>query len=491
MTTTLVVVCLYFLIILGIGYLSYKRTTGTVEDYFMADRQFGTIVLLMAVFATNMTAFIIIGMPGKAYHVGIGIFGWGIIFSCIFPLMVFFIGYRAWLLGKRYGFMTPSELFADRYESNAVNIIMFILLIYYTIPYLVLGVIGGGIVFQSMTNGVIPYWLGALIVMIIVFAYTSFGGMRGTAWTNTFQGFVFILAVWVAVFLIAYSLGGFEAITQKVLADKPKLLQRAGFPPFSYKIWFSAMLVFCSPIAYPHLWMRLLAGKSHVTLKRMNILYPIAGVVFWLPCIIVGVWGASLVPGLVGKASDKIFPMMALKFTNPFVAGLLFAGIFAAIMSSLDGMILTVSTMFTRDILGKFRPKLIQGKEVITGKLFILAISIIIYILALIRPGSIVGIAVYAFSGYVLLIPIMFAGLFWKRSTRHGAVAAMILGTATLFLLQFKILPPSLNFGFMPIFPSLVITIVVLIVVSYITRPAGQETVEKFHGLFDVTFKSK
>jgi len=273
------------------------------------------------------------------------------------------------------------------------------------------------------------------------------------------------------------------------LSAKPKLLQRADIPMFSYKMWFSAMLIFCSPIGYPHLWVRLLTGKSHKTLQRINVLYPFAAVSFWLPSIIVGVWGAALIPGLVGMKSDTIFPMMVVKFTNPLVTGLILAGLFAAIMSSLDGMILTISTMFTRDILGKYKPKLIEGREVTTGKLFIIGITIVTYILGLIRPGTIVGIAAYAFSGYVLLIPIMVAGLYWRRSTKHGAVAAMILGTAALFLLQFKILPASLNFGFMPIFPSLVVTIVVLIVVSYLTQPPAQKTIDKFQGLFDVALK--
>jgi SSS family solute:Na+ symporter len=270
----LIIVALYFLLTLAVGYFSYRRTTGTAEDYFMASREFGTIVLLMAIFATNMTAFIMVGMPGTAYHTGIGVFGWGIIFSCLYPLFIFFLGYRAWLLGKKYGYMTPSELYSDRYESHAVNIIMFILLVYYTIPYLVLGVIGGGIAFASMTNGAIPYWLGGLIVILVTFIYTFLGGMRGTAWTNVLQGFVFILAAWVAVILIAYSQGGFESITQKVLSAKPKLLQRSGIPMFSYKMWFSAMLIFCSPIGYPHLWVRLLTGKTHKTLQRINVPLP-------------------------------------------------------------------------------------------------------------------------------------------------------------------------------------------------------------------------
>ena len=224
-------------------------------------------------------------------------------------------------------------------------------------------------------------------------------------------------------------------------------------------------------------------------MQHMNVLYPIAACLFWLPCIIVGVWGAVAITGLTGQATDRIFPMMVMKFTNPVITGLIFAGVFAAIMSSLDGMILTISTMLTRDILGRFEANKIAGKEVALGKIFIVAISIIIYLLGLVRPGTIVNIAAYAFSGYVLLIPVYLAGFYWRRSTKHGVISSMILGTLTLLLLQFNILPKAFNFGFMPIFPSLIVTIVVLIVVSYLTDPPSKETIDKFQGLTDTLFK--
>jgi SSS family solute:Na+ symporter len=485
----LTVVALYFLILLWIGYYSRKKTTLSVEDYFMASRQFGTLTLLMSLFATNMTAFIMIGMPGVAYHAGIGAFGWGIIFCVTNPTLFFLIGYRGWLLGKKYGYMTMSEIFSDRYESEAINIITFVLLVWYTIPYLAISVIGGGLAFKSMTNGSIPYWLGGLIITLVVFCYTFLGGMRGTAWTNVFQGFFFMTAVWVAFFLIAYGMGGLENITQNLLNTKPQLLQRSGVPQFSYRMWFSFILVIINGPVVPQLWLRLLTGKSYKTMQRMGLCYPIAGVLTWLPCILIGVWGAIAFPGLIGKASDNILPMMVAKFTHPIVTAFLLAGIFAAIMSSLDAMILTVSTMFTRDILSRYAPKAIEGREVLTGRIFIIGVTIATYILALIRPSSILGIMAYAFSGLSLLLPVAFAAFYWRRSTKQGIIAAMILSTALLLMLQFKILPASLNFGFMPVVPAMVVAILALIVISYLTRPPSHETIEKYHGFLDANLR--
>lgn len=480
----------YFLLTVWIGFWGYKRTKmSSIEDYVMGGRQFGTLVLLMAVFATNMSAFIFVGMPGAAYHLGIGIFGWGIVFCVGLPIFIRFLLYPGWLLGKRYGYITMNEICGDRYESEAVNITMFALLMFYTIPYLLIGIIGAGLSFYSMTQGVIPYWLGGLLVTVIIFAYTYFGGMRGAAWNNVLQAFIFIIAAIVALVLIAQGIGGMETATQNVLATKPKLLQRAGFPPFTYKNWFSFMLIIQAAAAFPHVWLKALTGKSHKTLQKMAVLYPIAGVVFWLPCIVVGVWGAAQIPGLVGAASDSIFPMMVAKYTGAAVTGLLLAGIFAAIMSTQDAMIMTTSIMFSKDILARYMPKHFQGKEVLTTRAFIAGISIITYLLALSKPAAILSIAEYAFSGYVLILPVMFATLYWKRSTKYGVIASLITGAVTLLLLQFKILPLSLRFGFMPIVPSMVVSIVVLIVVSITTRPPSQQTIDKFLGFLKANIR--
>lgn len=289
----------YLLVLLVIGWWSYRKTLPTPEDFFMAGRAFGPVVLIFAVYATNMTAFYMLGTPGNAYRQGIGTYGYIAFASAlVIPAMFYFIGYRAWLIGKRYGYMTPSELFGARYESPAVALVLFVLLVFYTVPYIVTSVIGAGLALESLTQ--IPYLWGAVGVLLITVLYTVFGGMRGTAWTSVFQGLVFIVIGLLAFVMIANALGGFEAITQRVYAERPELLQRSG--NFDPKDWFSFLFVApLAVIAFPHVFMRVLTGKSQRTLKALTVVYPLLFLVTWPPVI----WGVGQC-GHAGIGREKL-----------------------------------------------------------------------------------------------------------------------------------------------------------------------------------------
>jgi SSS family solute:Na+ symporter len=172
---------IYLLALLVIGWWSYRKTLPTPEDFFMTGRAFGPVVLIFAVYATNMTAFYMLGTPGNAYRQGIGTYGYIAFASAlVIPAMFYLIGYRAWRVGKRYGYMTPSELLGARYESLAVALVLFVLLVFYTVPYIVTSVIGAGLALESLAK--IPYLWGTVSVLLITMLYTVFGGMRGTAW---------------------------------------------------------------------------------------------------------------------------------------------------------------------------------------------------------------------------------------------------------------------------------------------------------------------
>lgn len=496
MEIVLTVTALYFLALLAIGWWSYRASLPTPEDYFMASRRLGSSVLFLGTYATNMTAFFMIGIPGQAYHSGIGVFGWvASSFSFIVPITFMVIGYRCWLLGKKYGYMTQAQIFGERWQSSAVAITMFLLLTYYMVPYMVMGIIGSGLTFDSATRGAVPYWAGSLLVVLIILFYVVLGGMRGTAWINVFQRAVFLIFLAIAFFSIARALGGLEEITQRILAEKPELFRCTGVPEFAPKRWFSFSLIpSFAVIAFPHVFTRLLAAKSHVPLKHTCVLYPLVALISWIPVVMIGTWGAVAIPGLEGKESDRIMPMMIGSYLPIWMSGLGLAAIFAVIMSSLDAQILTLSIMFTRDILSRYTPGFLRGREVLIGRAFVLVVVLISYILALLQPRSIIGISEYAFTGFVLLIPVMIAGLYWRRSNKYGAMAAMLGGTLTLFLLPggiVPVLPESLLFGFMPIVPCLIVTVFLLVAVTYLTPPAPEEATGKFFDLFDAALAKK
>jgi Na+/proline symporter len=174
--------------------------------------------------------------------------------------------------------------------------------------------------------------------------------------------------------------------------------------------------------------------------------------------------------------------MMIARFLPPAMLGLGLAAIWAAIMSTLDAMMLTLSTMLTRDLLGRFFPGYVRekGREVVLGRIFIILIALLALAGAVIRPGTIYDIAKFAFTGYSLTVPAMLAGFYWKRSTAWGILASLVIPN---LLLPFYYFTPYLSwstFGFLPVVPLLVLSLVLLVFVSLWTRPPSEQTVQRF-----------
>ena len=202
-----IVVFVYLAIVLYVGLFAFRRGTGSREDFFLASRSLGPWIFLLTVFGTNMTAFAILGSSGMAYQRGIGVYGLMASSSgLIIPLTIFLIGTRLWALGKRHGYMTQVQYFRDRWECDAIGTLIFALTALMMIPYVVIGMMGGGHTLEELSGGLVPYWLGGAIVAVVVMLYVFFGGMRGVAWVNAFQTVLFLLFGGIAFFLISRNL---------------------------------------------------------------------------------------------------------------------------------------------------------------------------------------------------------------------------------------------------------------------------------------------
>ena len=170
-----------------------QRGRQDAEDFFLAGRSLGPAVFLLSLFGANMTAFSILGASGHAFANGIVTYGLMASSSAlIIPLSLFVIGTRLWALGKRHGFMTPVQMFRDRWECGHIGTVIFAVQAVLLVPYIVIAVIGGGTTLRAVSGGWVPFWLGGAIVSLVVMGYVFFGGMRGTAWVNTFQTILFL-----------------------------------------------------------------------------------------------------------------------------------------------------------------------------------------------------------------------------------------------------------------------------------------------------------
>ena len=178
---------------IGVFAFRHKPKGENAEDFFLASRQLGPLVFLLSLFGTNMTAFSILGASGHAFNNGIVTFGLMASASAlIIPLSLFFIGTRMWALGKQHGFITPVQMYRDRWECGHIGTLIFAVQAALLVPYIIIGVIGGGTTLSVISGGIVPFWMGGALVALVVMSYVFFGGMRGTAWVNSFQTVLFL-----------------------------------------------------------------------------------------------------------------------------------------------------------------------------------------------------------------------------------------------------------------------------------------------------------
>ena len=471
-------VFIYLAAVVYIGVFAFKKSRGShrAEDYFLANRSLGTFVFLMSLFGTNMTAVAILGSSGHAFTNGIVTYGLMASSSgLVIPLTIFLIGTRVWALGKKYGFITPVQMFRDRWECGHIGTVIFAVQAVLLVPYIIIGIMGGGTTLSAISGGFVPYWLGGAVVAVVVMSYVFFGGMRGTAWVNTFQTILFLVFGVIALGVIGSGMGGFRASAEALAnADATKwLVTRERFSPYQF---FSYTFIPLSAIAFPHILIFCLTAKKMVQFKKTVIFYPLCILFIWLPCVFLGVMAnrVSDVPAIRAKqearrvlatqgkalepeqrdelreraAGDDVILLLLERYAPLWLAGILGAGIMAAVMAS-DSQILALSTMFTEDVFAFYGGKRRFGEaaQVQTGRAFVVLLTVVAYLVALRAPETIFEIAIqYAFSGFAALSPLMIAALFWRGSTKWGALASTIwvaCAVASIAFFQHSIPAPA------------------------------------------------
>lgn len=482
---TLTIIVAYLGIVLLVGLLSHRwlRTTG--EGYFVADRSIGPFVLLMTLFGTHMTSFALLGASAQSYRIGIGVFSLMASSSALMaPLVFFFIGTRIWELGRRHGFLTQVQYFRERFQSETLAILLFVVLVALLIPYLLIGVMGAGITLQQVTDGQVPSWVGSLLVSVVVVIYVCVGGMRGTAWVNTLQTLVFMTLGAVTMIVVMRSFGGLGAALDAIEKSRPELLvQEGALRPLQVLTYTFIPL---SVGMFPHIFAHWLSAKSAAAFRVPVIFYPVCIAIVWIPSVLLGLLGTLDFPDLtVAESNSVLVRLIALRAPDA-LAGLLGAGVFAAIMSSLDSQSLSLGTMFTEDIVQRyiFRGRLSERRQVLVGRVFVALVIAATFWLSLVSARSIFGLALWSFTGFAGLLPIVLGALFWRRSTAVGAISS-VLTVAALWLYFFSkgwgqpgysvagtgILPVAVLFG---------ASAAALVVGSLLSRSPHPDVVDRF-----------
>ena len=302
------VVLAYLAAALYIGIFAFRRSRrSNAEDYFVAGRSLGPGVFLLSLFGANMTAFSILGASGHAFSNGIVTFGLMASSSAlVIPICLFTIGTRLWTLGKRHGFITPVQMFRDRWECGHIGTVIFVVQALLLVPYVIIAVMGGGTTLSVVSNGLVPFWVGGAIVSLVVMGYVFFGGMRGTAWVNAFQTVLFLVFGTIATVVIAQGMGGFGSAVDALLASPSTapLLTRERVSPAYF---FSYTFIPLSSIAFPHIGIFCMTARRLGHFKKTIVLYPICMLAIWLPSVFLGVMAnrATDVPAIAQKLTAR------------------------------------------------------------------------------------------------------------------------------------------------------------------------------------------
>ena len=508
MAVRIAVVVGYFAVLLGIGFWAMRRARGTSEDYFLASRTTRPLVLFLTMAATNFSAFTVFGFAGAGWESGYAyypIMGFGTGFMALTFVL---IGRPAWQLGKEHGLVTPPELVYHVTGSPILRLLFFLVMTVFTLPYLAMQPMAAGYALESLLG--IPYFAGAALITAVMLLYTFRGGFRGVTRTDVFQGAMMIVLLVVAVAIIAGRFGGLSEANRAVMGKVPELFARPGLGGiYTPGVWFGYMLLWflCDPM-FPQLFQRFYAAKSPRGLTTTMSLYPLlTGFLFLLP-VTIGVLGRLTYPTLPdGTAADRILPLMLAEHAPPAIEALVLTAALAALMSTLDSQLLTLSSMFARDVVGPIKRRL-EGRngagsalplpdEVNTSianahverrsggsapsrtdevpqwvsKAFVVGLALIGLAIAYRPPATFRILATQTFTGLAVLFPTVVAVLHWKRTSAAAAVASIVIGEGLVAAYYLKLLP---SFGTLPVIPIVVATTVVLVVGSLLHRVERQ-----------------
>jgi len=480
MAVRIAVVVGYFAVLLGIGFWAMRRARGTSEDYFIASRTTPPLVLFLTMAATNFSAFTVFGFAGAGWESGYAyypIMGFGTGFMALTFVL---IGRPTWRLGKEHGLVTPPELVYRLTGSPVLRFLFFLVMTVFTVPYLAMQPMAAGYALESLLG--IPYFAGAALITVVMLLYTFRGGFRGVTRTDVFQGGMMIVLLVVAVAIIAGRFGGLSSAHRAVMNDFPELFARPGLGGiYTPGVWFGYMLLWslCDPM-FPQLFQRFYAAKSPRGLTTTMSLYPLlTGFLFLLP-VTIGVLGRLSFPELPeGAAADRILPLMLAEHAPPAIEALVLTAALAALMSTLDSQLLTLSSMFARDVCEPIRDRFVRRRGTIgrssssgglpawVSKAFVVGLALVGLAIAYSPPATFRVLATQTFTGLAVLFPTVVGALYWKRMSPVAAIASIVVGEGLVAAYYLDLLP---RFGTLPVVPIVVATTLVLVVGSLLLR---------------------
>ncbi len=475
---------LYIVAVIGIGIAAYLATRN-FGDYILGGRRLGGFVTGMAAGASDMSGWLLMGLPGAIYAAGL-VEAWiaiGLTIGAYFNWLLVSGRLRVHTEFNNDALTLP-EYFSSRFGEYGLLLKIIsaaIILVFFAI-YSASGVVAGARLFELLFE--IDYqkalWLGAGATII----YTFIGGFLAVSWSDSLQATLMLFALIFTPIAVYLSLGGvdevnaaFAAASSKVGQDVTSLLPESA----SFLAVISAAAWGLGYLGQPHILARFMAAENVKTLVNARRISMTWMILCLLGAVLVGYYGIAYFdahPDQVGALqgnSERIFMALATLLFNPWIAGIILSGILAAVMSTLSAQLLVCSSALTEDFYkGLIRPNASQQELVWIGRLMVLAVAVIALVLAQNPDSKVLGLVSYAWAGFGAAFgPVVIFSVFWKRMTALGALSGMIAGAVVVVLWK------SLNTGLYEIIPGFIACSVVLVLVSLSTK-VPKDVIERF-----------
>ncbi|NKN32595.1 sodium/proline symporter PutP [Marichromatium bheemlicum] len=474
---------IYFIIVLLIGWYAYQRTRD-LSDFILGGRRLGSGVAALSASASDMSGWLLLGLPGFAYAAGlesIWLAG-GLLFGTWLNWMV--VAARLRVFSYAYGnALTLPEYFSNRFAdtSGLLRGIAAVFILLFFLIYTASGLVAGGKLFESVFG--LPYIWAVAIAVLSIIVYTAIGGFLAVSWTDVMQGLLMAAAL-IAVPLLAISLaGGGNSAIDQLNALNPELLDPMTKIDGTAIGWIGIVSLAAWGLGYfgqPHVLARFQAIASPrmvPTARRIAVT--------WVALTLIGATLTGLTgiialdAPLLDDARETVFIVMVNTLFHPVIAGILLAAILAAIMSTADSQLLVSSSAFTEDVYRTLMRREASERElVMIGRAAVVSIALFAFALATDPDAMVLDLVAYAWAGFGAAFgaPLVFS-LYWRRMTRHGALAGIVVGGLTVVV--WKQLDGGL-FALYEIVPGMLFSALAIVVVSLLDRQGQARLGERF-----------
>ncbi|MCT1903983.1 sodium:solute symporter family protein [Oceanobacillus sojae] len=465
---------IYIAVSVFIAFLSRTGKQTNMGAYFLGDRKLGGFVSALSYSATTYSAFMLVGLAGLTYRGGVGALGFELIYLMGVSLIAFF-GPRFWIAGKKYGYITPSEMIGDRYQSKAVAIAIAISNCLFLIPYSAVQLAGVGYLLQGVSNQQISFSTGVIIAVILAIVFAYIAGIRSVAWTDSLQSLFMIIGSTLIVLFLIHELGGFTGFFQQLETSHPEMLTVPGNGYFSFLTFIGLTIPwFFFSISNPQVSQRLFMPASLKSMRHMLLGFMIFGLIYTFVSIFWGYSAFLLEPGLDNP--DLATPVvLSSSAIPPVLAVIVMVGIIAAAVSTIDSILLTLSSMFAKDVYGNIREDTTDRVQLKIGKFIIPVIALLAYLFAELQLDLIAVLSVASSAGLIVVVPAIFGAFFWKKGTAAAVLASTIIPGALVLILELLQAKP---FGLASGLWGLILSTLLFIFVSLFTNAPTQKANE-------------